>query len=89
MTWFFIAALRSIVEMLGLSLIAQAFLFLLAGPSRNRNPIYQLFELITRAPRQLVAKCLPNNSSAKLIGVTCFFCLFVIWIGLAVLRKFV
>lgn len=86
---FFISALRAIVEMLGLCLIAQAMLYVLAGASREKNPIYQLFALITRAPRQLMAKLLPDRSGTVAVSVGCFILLFLIWIALAAIRKII
>lgn len=86
---FLIAALRAIIEMLGLCLLAQGFLHLLSGPRRQRNPIYQLFALITRPPRRLVALLLPADSPPWAVGLLCFGVLFALWIGLAVARKFV
>lgn len=86
---FFISALRAIVEMLGLCLIAQAMLYVLAGASREKNPIYQLFALITRAPRQVVAKCLPDHFGTVAVSAGCFISLFLIWIALAAIRKFI
>lgn len=86
---FLIAALRAIIEMLGLCLLAQGLLHLLSGPQRERNPIYQLFALITRPPRRLVALLLPGGSPPWAVGLLCFGVLFALWIGLAVARKFV
>lgn len=85
---FAIGALRAIVEMLGLCLIAQGVLHVVAGRARQANSIYQFFALLTRAPRRFVAHLLPQGSSGLLIGIVSFIALFAIWIGLAVLRKF-
>jgi len=89
MTLFLIATLRAIVEMLGLCCLAQGFLYLLAGQKREKNPIYQLFALITRAPRKLVATLLPVGTRATTIGLVCFAILLSLWAGLAAMRKFV
>jgi hypothetical protein len=86
---FLIAALRAIIEMLGLCLLAQGVLHVVSGASRERNPIYQLFALITRPPRRLVARLLPAGSPPWAVGGLCFAVLFILWIGLAVARKFV
>lgn len=86
---FLIAALRAIIEMLGLCLIGQGMLALLAGSKRQVNPIYRLFALITHAPRRVVAHLLPNAAGEKTIGICCFVVLFCLWIGLALMRKFV
>ena len=89
MLLFLIGALRAIVEMLALCCLAQGFLYLLIGQKRASNPIYQLFALITQAPRRLVAFLLPAGSSPISIGVACFAILFLLWAGLAAMRKFV
>ncbi len=84
---FAIGALRAIVEMLGLCLLAQAVLYPLCGRQRADNPIYRLFALITAGPRRLVARLLPAGTASALVGGLCFILLFTAWIGLAWLRK--
>ena len=56
---FVISAVRAVVEMLGLCLIGQGILYLLAGSRRRQNAIYRFFDLLTRPPRQVVAFLLP------------------------------
>jgi hypothetical protein len=85
---FIIAALRAIIEMLGLSLVALGFLHVISGSRREGNPIYQLFALITRLPLRLVASLLPTGSPPWLVGMICFVVLFSLWLGLALLRSF-
>ena len=84
---FVIGALRAIIEMLGLCLIGQGFLHLLAGAGRQQNVIYRFFDLVTRRPRQLAAMLLPKGSSGSLVGLFTFILLFILWVGLALLRK--
>jgi len=86
---FLLGALRAIVEMLGLCLLAQVILYLLAGPRRANNAIYQLFALITRQPRRLVARMLPAHATSKTVAIATFFLLLCLWIGLALARKFI
>jgi len=86
MLLFLIAALRAIVEMLGLALLGLAAMSVLAGSRRHTNPIYRLFELLTRAPRHLLAAILPTTTPPVVVGVLCFILLFVVWIGLALWR---
>ncbi|MFN4325123.1 MAG: hypothetical protein ACK4FP_04440 [Azonexus sp.] len=88
MTLFLISALRAVIEMLGLSLIGQGALFVLAGRRRESNRIYQLFDLITRPPRRVVALAMVG-ASGRTIGLVCFILLFLLWLGLAYLRKFI
>lgn len=84
---FCLSALRSIIEMLGLCLLGQALLFVLAGRARNKNPIYQFFALISRRPQQLTGQLLPPKTPSGVIGAVCFLLLFTLWIALAWLRK--
>lgn len=86
---FLIAALRAIIEMLLLCLLAQGMLFLLTGEKRHSNPIYQLFSLITRGPRRWLAKLLPATCSPKMAAFFSFVFLLFLWLGLAFARKFV
>jgi len=86
---FLISAARSIVEMLGLCLVGQGVLYLLAGQHRASNRIYQLFDLLTKAPRRIVASLLPRSSSQRVIGIVSFVVLLLLWLGLALIRKFV
>lgn len=87
MLLFLIGALRGIVEMLGLCLIAQGLLYLLAGARREGNPIYRLFALITQAPRKLLRLLVGPRASETVVSLLAFLVLFVLWIGLAILRK--
>lgn len=89
MSFFLISAARAIIEMLGLCLVGQGMLYILAGQRRANNRIYQLFDLLTKAPRQLVAAILPRSSSEIVIGIASFVLLLLLWIGLAFIRKFV
>lgn len=88
MLLFLIGALRAIVEMLGLCLIGQGFLHLLAGRRREQNTIYRFFDLLTSPPRKLTAKLLPAGTSGKAVGMLTFLLLFILWVGLAWVRKF-
>ena len=89
MTLFLIGALRAIIEMLGLCLLAQGILYIVAGQRRSSNPIYQLFALITKPPCQIVSKLLPARTGPRTIGFVYFFTLLALWLGLAIARKFV
>ena len=89
MSLFVISAMRALVEMLGLCLLAQGLLYLLAGRRRAGNAIYRFFALLTDPPRRLVAGMLPAKTSALTVGVISFVLLFLLWIGLALARKFV
>ena len=84
---FAISALRAVVEMIGLCLIGQGVLYLLAGSRRQQNAIYRFFDLLTRPPLQLAALLLPRGAPEMLVGLLALMLLFMLWIGLAWLRK--
>jgi hypothetical protein len=86
--YFLISALRAVVEMLGMCLIGQGILYVLAGRERSGNRIYQLFDLITRPPRRIVATILPVSSNGIVIGTLTTVIALILWLGLAYVRKF-
>jgi hypothetical protein len=88
MVLFLIGAVRAVIEMLGMCLLGQGILYVLAGRGRANNPIYQLFDLITRPSRKIVERILPA-ASGKTIGVAYFAILLLLWLGLAFVRKFI
>lgn len=89
MLLFLIAACRSILEMLTLCLVGQAVLALLCGSGRERNPVYRLFALITRAPRRLTARLSFRSVDGFANGMICLLLLLIFWVGLAWMRKFI
>lgn len=86
---FLISAARATVEMLGLCMLGQGILYLVAGRQRATNRIYQLFDLITLPPRRLVARLTPGAPGGPAIGVLTFGILLLLWLGLAFARKFI
>lgn len=89
MLLFLISALRAVVEMLGLCLMAQGTLRLIAARSYASNPIYQFFALITRPPRTLVKLLTAQRLGPIGVSMLTFFLLLLFWLGLAILRKFI
>lgn len=82
-----IGALRAVVEMLGLCLLAQAALRVIAGTRHRENPIYRLFELITRPPRTIVHFATGRRLGQGSVSAITFVLLVLLWLGLAILRK--
>lgn len=82
-----VAALRAMVEVAGLCLLGQGVLYLLAGASRDRNGIYQLFRIVTRPVLRLVRAVTPRLVLDRHLPVVAFFLLFWLWIALAVVRR--
>ncbi|MBL8428385.1 MAG: hypothetical protein JNJ95_00635 [Dechloromonas sp.] len=88
MTLFLISALRAVFEMLGLCLLGQGILYFIAGRQRAGNRIYQLFAIITTAPRRIAARLLPSSANDVHVGIFTFVIVLFLWLGLAFVRKF-
>jgi len=86
-TIFVISAVRSVIELLGLCLLGQGMLYVLAGRNRGSNRMYQLFDLLTKAPRKLLARVLPAETGPFVVGAFSFLILLLAWVGLAFVRK--
>lgn len=86
---FLIGALRAVIELIGLCLLGQGILFLIAGTGSGRNPIYRFFDIVTTPPRQLVRCMMPSMVPDRIIPALTFLLVFFFWIGLAWIRNFV
>lgn len=84
-----VSAVRAMVEVAMFCLLGQGVLALLAGPSRDSNPIYRLFELITRPVIQGLRALLPAAFPERRLSFLAFFLLLVLWLLLAWLKHLV
>ena len=82
-----VSVLRALVEVAGFFLIGQALLYVLAGRSREKNAVYQLFRVITGPVVRATRFITPKQIVDKHVPVVAFFLLFWLWIGLAYLRR--
>lgn len=82
-----IGALRAVLEMLGLCLVGQGILHVVAGAGRQRNPIYRLFAIVTAPPLHLLRRIMPSFVPEWLICAMTLASVLLAWIALAWLRK--
>lgn len=82
-----VSILRGLIEVAGMSLLAQGALFVLAGAAREKNAIYQLFRIVTRPVVGIVRFITPRAIVDKHVPFVAFFLLFWLWILLAYLRR--
>ena len=80
------AMVRAIVELAGLLLLAQAVLYLLAGPRRVDNAIYQLFQILTQPVLGSLRTVLPREIGDRHVPIIAFMLLLWLWIMLAYIR---
>lgn len=86
MSFFLVAACRAIVEMLLFCFLGQGALYVLAGESRKRNPIYALLAIITQPLLRLAENSLPAGLPVGAPAALAVVLLFLSWLGLAALK---
>lgn len=82
-----VTSLRSVVEVALLALLGQGTVGLFAGATREGNPVYRFFRIITRPPIRLTRFVLPKAIIDKHLPVVAFFVLFWLWIWLAYVKR--
>lgn len=83
-----VSMLRVIIEVAGLALIGQGILALLAGRHRHDNLVYKLFQIVTGPIIKAVRFITPKIILDAHIPFLSFFLLFWLWLGLALLRRY-
>ncbi len=81
--------LRALTEVAGMFLLAQGALFLLAGNTRDKNIVYQLFRIVTRPAIAVTRFMMPKLIVDKHIPFVAFFLIFWLWIALAYVRQLI
>jgi hypothetical protein len=81
-----VIVLKALVEIAAFSLIAQGLLFLFAGATRERNPIYKFFALLNRPVWKATRFVTPRFIVDPHVGFVSFFLLAVLWVVLVVAK---
>lgn len=84
---FLVSILRALVEVALLSLLGQGAVGLLSGARRESNPIYRLFQVVTRPVIVLTRRLLPKAILDRHVPVVAFFLSFWLWIVLAYVKR--
>ncbi|MDD4912890.1 MAG: hypothetical protein PHP57_11400 [Sideroxydans sp.] len=79
---FIISTLKALVEIAALSLLAQGMVGIFAGPDRQQNLFYKLFQTITRPVIKGVRRITPHLIADNYLPLVTFFILFWLWIAL-------
>ncbi len=79
--------LRTLTEVALLTLLGQGLLAVLAGARRNTNPVYRVFQVITRPVIVVVRKLSPPQIIDRHLPFVAFFVVFWAWIGLAYAKR--
>ncbi len=83
-----IRILRALIEVALFTMLGQGLLHFLAGESRDRNFVYQLFKVITSPVIRAVRALTPRAILDRHIGLMSFFLLFWLWLMLAVAKRY-
>jgi hypothetical protein len=84
-----ISILRALVEVAGFALLGQAALALLAGASRQANPIYKLMRTVAQPAVSATRFLTPRRVADARIPLLTFFLLFGLWLALAYAKRLV
>jgi hypothetical protein len=83
-----ISIMRALTEVAMLTLLGQGLLAVLAGSRRATNPVYQLFQIVTRPVLRIARFITPRMILDKHLPYVAFFLLFWLWITLALLKRY-
>lgn len=84
---FVVSILRALVEVALLSLLGQGAVGLLSGARRDGNPVYRLFQVVTRPVVRLVRWLTPKVVVDRHVPFVAFFLTFWLWIVLAYVKR--
>lgn len=86
---FIVSALKALVEIAALALLAQGVVGFLSGKAKDNNFVYRLFQVVTGPIYKVVRKITPKFVADQHIGLASFFVLFWIWIALIYAKGYV
>ena len=81
-----ILILKALLEVAGVAFLGQGLLWLLAGVSREKNPVYQLFRIVTSPVTRLTRAITPRIILDQHIWLVAFLLLLVAWLVLTVFK---
>jgi hypothetical protein len=87
--FFIVSALKALVEIAALALLAQGVVGFLSGKAKDNNFVYRLFQVVTAPIYKAVRKITPKFVADQHMGLACFFILFWIWIALIYAKSYV
>lgn len=83
-----VTLLRGLVEVAGFALLGQGLLALLAGKHRHNNAVYKAIQIVTGPVVKAVRFITPRVVVDAHVPMLTFFLLFWLWLGLAVLKRY-
>jgi ABC-type uncharacterized transport system permease subunit len=77
-----IVILKALTEIAGVAMLGQGVLWVIAGSKRQQNPVYQLFQTLTRPVMKATRVITPRVVLDQHLGLVAFFLLMVLWVVL-------
>jgi len=81
-----IVVLKGLTEIAGLAVLGQGLLYMLAGSQRERNVFYTILKTVTSPVMRATRFIAPRFILDQHMGFLAFFLLFVLWLGLTVVK---
>ena len=81
-----ILILKALLEVAGVAFLGQGVLWLLAGASRDKNLVYQLFRIVTSPVTRLTRAITPRIVLDQHIWLVAFLLLLIAWLVVAVFK---
>jgi hypothetical protein len=86
---FIVSALKALVEIAAMALLAQGVVGIISGKSRQDNFVYRLFKVITSPAYKVVRIITPAFVTEGYLGLIGFFLLFWLWVALIFAKAYV
>lgn len=83
-----VIVLKGLAEVILAAFLAQGVLYLLAGRTRDTNPLYKLFVIITRPIWVATRFITPRVIVDAHVGFVAFFLVGVLWFGLLLAKAY-
>ena len=82
----FISIAKALVEIAAMSLLAQMLVGLFSASTREANPIYRLFSVITQPVNAAVRRMMPAFVLDQHIALVSLFLLLLLWLVLLMVK---
>lgn len=86
---FIVSALKALVEIAAMALLAQGLIGFLSGKAKQENFVYRLFQVVTAPIIKSTRAITPRFIADQHIGLAAFFILFWLWIALIYAKSYV
>jgi uncharacterized protein YggT (Ycf19 family) len=86
MLFFAVSTVKMLIEIAALSLLAQSIVGFFSSSTREQNPVYRLFSVVTQPVNTIVRRITPEFVVDKHMPFVSFFYLAALWVSTVVLK---